>query len=286
MAIEQAYLSNRDTQTSDTSIYKKDLPTVGFISAIDIGIRAQNGVTSCINKDLLKNIKYVMLVANGTNILWRISGAELFRYQWLKYRRPMFYSWTEVASGYQEVWFRLLLGRKIGDPMYGLDLSRFNNVQVQIDYDMTVTGAIAGTTFTTGTFSPTIVLHMLPLASHPSFRGFVCLREIWTGTSAASGDQPVNMPSQRPILALGVQCLADNTAEGTDITDVKLVAQNGARVYVANKWYNLMARNSADLDIDEEFFTLLMSTTATKNCHLTNIRRKNVNDTSMTTAVA
>ena len=44
--LEQAIIMDREAQSSDTSVFRKNLPKAGSYSAIDIGIRITNGTTS------------------------------------------------------------------------------------------------------------------------------------------------------------------------------------------------------------------------------------------------
>ncbi|NMC34956.1 MAG: hypothetical protein GYA36_21250, partial [Veillonellaceae bacterium] len=186
--LEQVVLVNREAQASDTAIYRKDLPKDVSISALDVGIRITNGSTSCVNKDLLDIIKHLSVVFNGNDYRFHMSGAAAYRFQWARDGRPMYYNFTEAGSGVQEVWFRILFGRYLGDQMFGLDTSRFNNVQLQVDYDATVWGAAANTTFATGTFTVTLIAHQFPYLSRPSFRGMVGTRKFYTAVTTASGE--------------------------------------------------------------------------------------------------
>lgn len=284
--LEQSVIMSREAQSSDTALFRRDLPKSGSYSALDIGIRLTNGATSAINLDLLDVIKHISLVCNGNDYRFHISGQDLFRNQWIKNGRPMPYNWTESASGVQEVWFRLPFGRFLGDLQYGLDLSRFNNVQLQIDYDCTVWGAAAVTTFTTGTFTVTIIAHQFPYNARPSFRGMIGLREFYTTTTAASGDLVEDLPSSQPLLSLAVSAREDNVAEATDITDIVIGKDNFNIIYQSGKWYNFQQMQNADLDVREEIFDLLLSNSATRDCHLANIREAAVSPRSMTIGVA
>lgn len=270
--LEQSVIMSREAQTSDTALFRKDLPKNGCYSALDIGIRLTNGATSGINLDLLTVIKHISLVMNGNDYRFHICGQDFFRHFWVKHGRPMPYIWTEAASGVKEAWFRMEFGRFLGDNQFGLDLSKFNNVQVQIDYDATLLGAAASTTFTTATFTITIIAHQFPYTQKPVFKGMMGLREFWTGTSAASGDEVQELPSTVPILALNLAARESNIAEATDITDIKIGKDNFATVYIDGKWYNFQAMQSAELDVREEKFDLLLTSSATLNCHLANIR--------------
>ena len=272
MRLEQSVIMNREAQSSDAALFRKDLPKSGSYSALDIGVRLTNGATSGINVDLLKVLKHISLVCNGNDYRWHISGHDFFRNFWLKHGRPMPYNWTEAASGVNEVWFRMEFGRFLGDPQYGLDLSRFNNVQLQIDYDATLLGAAAATTFASGTFTVTIIAHQFPYSSRPSFRGMLGCREFYTATSAASGDIVEDLPSSVPVLGLVVAAREDNVAEATDITDIEIGKDNFSIVYNKGKWYNFQAMQNADLDVREEIFDLLLTSGATRVAHLANLR--------------
>ena len=269
--LEQAVIMSREAQTSDTALFRKDLPKSGAYSALDIGIRLTNGATSSINLDLLDVLKHISLVCNGNDYRWHISGQDFFRHYWMKHGRPMPYNWTEAASGVKECWFRMEFGRFLGDPMFGLNLDRFNNVQLQIDYDCTLLGAVGVTTFTTGTFTVTLIAHQFPYSQRPAFRGMMGLREFWNGTSAASGDEVENMPSANPIVGVGIAAREDNIAEATDVTDILIGKDNFATRWVDGKWYNFQALQCADLDVREEKFDLLLSNGATLDAHLANI---------------
>jgi len=270
--LEQSVIMNREAQTSDTALFRKDLPKAGSYSALDIGIRVTNGATSAINLDMLTMLKHISLVCNGNDYKWHINGQDFFRHYWIKHGRPMPYTWTEAASGVKEVWFRMEFGRFLGDPEFGLDLAKFQNVQVQIDYDVTLCGAIAATTHTTATFTITLIAHQFPYYARPSFRGMMGLREFWTGTSAASGDEVESLPSSRPIVAVNLAARETNVAEATDITDIKIGKDNFSTIWLDGKWYNFQNMQNADIDVREEKYALLLSSSATLACHLANIK--------------
>ena len=284
--LEQSVIMSREAQASDAALFRRDLPKSGAYSALDIGIRLTNGATSAVNLDLLDVIKHISLVCNGNDYRFHISGQDMFRNHWLKNGRPMPYNWTESASGVQEVWFRLPFGRFLGDNQYGLDLSRFNNVQLQIDYDCTVWGAAAAGTFTTGTFTVTLIAHQFPYTARPSFRGMIGCREFYTAVTAASGDLVEDLPSSQPVLALIVAAREDNVAEATDITDIVIGKDNFNTIYTSGKWYNYQQVQNADLDVREEVFDLLLSNSAIRDCHLANIKQAGVSPRSMTIGVA
>lgn len=269
--IEQVLLVNREAQNSDTAVYRKDLPKNGAYTAIDVGIRITNGSTSCVNKDLLTIIKNLSLVFNGNDYRFHMSGHAAYRRWWVFNGKPMFNNFTEAGSGVQEVWFRIQLGRWFGDEMFGLDTSRFDSVQLQVDYDATLWGSAGSTTFATGTFSVTVVLHQFPMTAKPSFRGMIGARKFYTGTSAASGDLVQLLPSARPLVALGVMAIKDNTAEASVVTDVKVGRNGFSTVWLNQKWYNLKSIHREKLTVMEEVYQLLLTSSNNRLTHLADI---------------
>lgn len=284
--LEQAIIMDREAQTSDTAVFRKNLPKAGSYSAIDIGIRITNGSTSAQGIDLLDALKHISLVMNGNDYRIHLSGHEFFRYQWMKHGKPMFYTWTQSASGVQEVWFRMDFGRFLGDREFGLDLSRFNNVQVQIDYDCTLMGAAAVTTWTSGTFAISIIAHQFPVGSRPAFRGMVGTREFYSGTTLASGDLVQDLPSANPIVALGVMCIEDAVADAVDITDIKVGNNSFASLWIDGKWYNFQRMQNHELTVREEIFKLFADDAQTTDSHMNNIRSATAKCRAMTTAIA
>lgn len=284
--LEQSVLMSREAQTSDTALFRKNLPKSGKYSALDIGIRLTNGSTSNVNGDILDVLKHISLVMNGNDYRFHINGQDFFRQYWLKHGRPMPYVFTETGSAVQEVWFRMEFGRFMGDTQFGLDLSRFNNVQLQVDYDCTLLGAAAVTTFTTATFTITVIAHQFPYESQPGFRGMMGVREFWTGTSVAFGDEVQSMPSANPIVALNVAAREDNVAEATDITDIKVGKDNFSKVWIDGKWYNFQSIQNCDLDVREEVYELYLSNAGYRDIHLANVRYAGVDPMAATAGAA
>jgi hypothetical protein len=265
-------LVTREAQTSDTAVYKKDLPKAGGISAIDLGFRITNGSTGGTNLDLLDLLRKVEIVFNGTDRRLSLTGQELYRLHWLKYGRPPEHTWTHRGSAVQEVRLRHMFGRYIGDPLFGVDLSKFNNVQVSVDYDATIWGAAAVGTFTTGTFSPSIMLHMFPPGSVPAFRGMLGAREIWNYTTVGGTlNKDVDLPSTYPVAGIGIFAMEDNIAEATDVTDIIIGKDQYRTRWVDGKWYDLQYICNAKLDVHEESFRLYPTAADNLDTHMANL---------------
>lgn len=236
--LETVQLVNREAQVSNAAIYRKDLPRSGYISAIDVGVRITNGGTPPADMELVDIIKHISLVVNGTDYRIHISGPDLFRLNWLMTGRPMPYVHDETADAVQEVWFRLPFGRYLGDVMYGLNLARYANVQLQIDYDASAMG-IADTHFVSGSVTFTILLHAFPLTQAPTFRGMLGLREIWTYTTVGGNAyKVVDLPNQNHLAELFLVTRKDAVAEGTCVSEIRIGRDNFNTLYYDGYWYN------------------------------------------------
>lgn len=264
-------LIDREVQTSDTLVYRKDLPKQGYISAIDIGVRFTNGATVPQNKDPLDIFNHISLLINGTQYRFHMKGQDVYRYNWVREGKPMPCTFTEVASATQEVWFRIPLGRFLGDTLYGLNLAAVKSAQVQLDYALSNFGTV-GTHIITGTIAFTMLLHEFPADRMPAFRGMIAAREMWTGTSVASRTTLEYLPSENPITAVYVSATEDAIADGTDITDIKIGKDRFNTVWVDGKWYNFARVMNEKLTERGENFILTNATAATKLTHVNTIK--------------
>lgn len=285
--LEQSVIMNREAQTSDAALFRKDLPKAGCYSAIDIECRLTVGSTNAVNMDLLDVIKHISLVCNGNDYRVHISGQEAFRHYWMKHGKPMPYTWTERDGEVNSVWFRIEFGRFVGDEQFGLNLAKFNNVQVQIDYDaVTAWGAAAATTFVTGTFTVSIIAHQFPYNKQPAFKGMLGLREFYTTTTTASGDIVEDLPSSNPVLAVSVMCIEDAIADAVDITDIEIGKDNFSTSWLKGKWYNFAQMQNNELSVREELFALEADDAQTRDTHLTAIKSGIAVCKAITTAIA
>ena len=271
--LERAVIVNRDTQVSNTAVYKKDLPKSGCYSAIDIGIRVTNGGTSNVNGDIIDSINHIGLLVNGNEYRHWITGQELFRYHWLKRGQPLAYTFTEILSEVQEVWFRLYFGRDIGDKQFGLDLSKFDNVQVVIDYTLANINAVGATGPLTGTFAPTIIAHQFPIAQRPSFQGMLGCREFYSITAPGAGENIQNMPSANPLYELALFGIIDNVQEGTGCTSIRIGKDNFASTFLNDMWYNLQPIQNEFVDMNTERVKMFLADAATRDLHIANLRK-------------
>lgn len=272
MRTELRTLCNREVQSSDTLVFRKDLPKNMKISAIDVGFRFTNGATLAANKDALDIINHLTLLINGSEYRFHMNGHDTYLYNAIRNGSFMPSSFIDTASATTEFWLRMPFGRFLGDPNLGLDTSRYQNSQVQIDYALSNFGTV-GTHVLTGTLAITILLHVFPVESQPSFQGMLAAKEFWTGTTVASRNNLQDLPSQRPITSIFVSNHEDAIEPEVNITDIQIGRDNMNKLWVNDKWYNRMHEQRIKLGPFVERFVVSPTAGAYLDTHITNIKR-------------
>lgn len=275
-------LVDRETQASDAQVRKIDLPVRGGLSGIDVVLRATNGSTSNKNNWITAAINKIEIVVNGDVRIFSLTGEEFFRYAWYRDGKPPVHVFTEAASGVQEVTFPIRFGRYLNDLVYGLDLSRFQNAQLVIDYNLANGGAIAATTYTTATFEISALLYITDADKSPAYRGAIGAREIENYTTVASGDKSFKLPPLHPLVGIGIYCAEDAIAEGTDVTHVRLSLDNDQKQPFRGRWQHHQAINAEQVPDKLLTYTLIGASADTVDVHSGSIEEFNFKDASQT----
>lgn len=248
--LRREFLENEAAQSSDSTTYRLELPENGMLSALMLKIRATNGATS--NKDAMikDTITRIEVIGNGSTVIFSLTGEELDRFTWRFYKRRGVELASEDASAVQFQTFILPFGEFIGDKKYGLDLSKWNDVELRIKYDLAAINAVGATGFITGSFSVTVVAYRYPEGAGVSPIGFRKLSEIVQPTDAASGERRYELPIQNKYIELGLFVREDAIADDIDVTALRIELDNGEnRIFDAN-WDDLQQENSNEFGIN------------------------------------
>jgi len=245
MAYNWEYITREETESSDSQTWIKDLPTKGGISALVIEFKATNGSTSNRGANIMQIISKIEVIGNGSEVITSLTGQEAVRLAWLKTGRfpPALLSEAPNDVQYQE--FPILFGRYPGDTEYGLDLGKWNTVDIRITYDLATVRAVGATGFVSGSTVITVKALRAPPGEVPAYRGWLSTRELKTFTSAASGDEVVQLPIKRPYVGLGVYCYEAGVADNTDITKVKIDLDKGTRIFYDREWNHAQQDNAS-----------------------------------------
>ena len=210
---------------SNAEVWDIELPESGLLSAILIGIRATNGTTS--NKeDWPHELVDEIAIKDGSKVLHSLTGGleQATAALDTKVLPQDFY--TEAPSLYQRGYFPVLFGRYLRDPKYGLNLGKYKNPKLFVDFDIEKIGDIAGTTYQTGTgkISVVFVIDDAPPSMPASYIRKTVVEKFTQGTS---GDKTIHMPVENPYRCIIVQPLIDDYEVDSLITNVKLNFDSG-----------------------------------------------------------
>jgi len=244
------------------STYRLDLPETGYLSALLLHVYG-GGVTDSMNAtekwripDYLSKIE---VIANGSTILKSYTG-QLARY--LTWRAGGISSpdkFFNYGSSTQRFHFMIPFGRTLFDPTMGLDLSRYNSVELQITNDATASYYASG-------FSADVAcVYQRDTAGNP-YSGFLRTEEWRKWTTVAAEWKYLDLPTELPIRNIIIQTLPDvdanNVAETTPYNvaySIKCNLQTGLlKVFdgsLRDLWYLNAFRHGRDLVVPLEPYT-------------------------------
>jgi hypothetical protein len=191
------------------------------ISELYLKFEANNGATSNKNNPISHNITKIEVV-DGSDVLFSMSGL-LARSLFAHTNRQLA---GEYITGMQadtpiDV-IPLRFGRYLYDPDYAFNPKAFRNPQLKISWNLETVRAISATGFATGTLKETVIARVNEQA--PSPRGFLMAKDVYDWTTAGSGDERVDLPTDYPYRLLMVRGYLAGTDMRSIISNLKLSA--------------------------------------------------------------
>jgi len=243
---ERRVLIDQATQTSDAATHRASLPRAGLLSGIELEVSIQNGSTAG-EEHVIDAVDRVEVVADGSNVLFSLEGVELLRWAWYWSKRFPTQVWDERASAQrQQITLPILFGRWLGDTEFGLDLSRYRDVEIRVQYSPT----IAATGFTTGTFRINEVMWIDDSGRSGGGRGFLRTTQVYAFTSAASGEEVVELAREYPLFDLLVYAREDAIDDGVDITQAEVRVNDRRIIPYTGRWNDIQGENQNMFGID------------------------------------
>ena len=238
MRIRNEYLE-KGKSVSDSETLTVDVDILDAISAITIVYEAENGATSNQGVYLHDDIDSIDLV-DGSEEIFSLNGLETVLLNCFELGHYPYAVFTEAGGAKQYEAFRIHFGRYVGDPEYWLDPTEFRNLQLRLAHSLTIS-ATAG--FATGTGKVDVIAHIFD--SKPSGRrGYFVTKEQYSFTSASSGIEKVDLPTDYPWRML-IQRAAENAVGiDTDITNIKVNAGGGKYVPVDMNMLDIVQLNA------------------------------------------
>ena len=216
MRTRDVYLLKSETLSdSQTKIVNVDITDP--ISAIIVTYQADNGATSNQQVLLRDNVSKIELV-DGSDVLFSASGMETVALDAYCFGKLPPATLTEAAGATQYESFIIPFGRKIGDEELWLDPTRYTNLQLKLTHSLTIS-ATAG--FATGTGKATVIAKLFE-DKPASYRGHLMTKSIHSWTSAASGDETIDLPVDYPYRLALLRGYEHGVAMSSTFTNVKL----------------------------------------------------------------
>lgn len=214
----EVYLENRrvlaDSGEITTPINVRDV-----ITSISIELRATNGASS--NKDVtMADCLTSIDLLDGSEVLWSLSGHQLFALTAYNLGRIPYQLITEMPGLTQNLYGVLQFGRWPGDPSYGFDPSKFNNPQLRLKWNLAAVNAVGATGFVSGTGRISYVAEVMEGAPLPV--AMLCAKQEYSFTTAASGDETIDLPTDRRIKRVLLRSYEAGVGILSDISRVKL----------------------------------------------------------------
>jgi len=273
MGWQRRFLLDSETQTSDSATRRVALPRKGALSGLELRTRITNGATSGLEK-IFEALDRVEVVADGSNVLFSVEGAELYRWaHFIERKEPAHYQ-HQGAAIVQELTLPICFGRFLGDPELWLDLAAYRDVETRIQYSPT----IAATEFVTGTTQFHIPYWIDDGPNPPGpRRGWLRTTQIKAFDTVASGDDVTELSRLYPYWDIMVYCREAAIADGVDLTRAQVWVNDKQSIPFDGRWDDIQVMNERMLGvIGLHRGTMLRGDTETFDTHTGRIWSANV----------
>jgi len=224
-------------------IYDMLLDFKGALSAIALYVSATNGGSYNKDNELYKCIRKIE-VKDGTAVKHSVTGAQEQALNAFNRRETPSESNRETPSYGQAQVFYADFAPQFADPNWWLDLRKYKNPTLYVDWNLEEVRSAGADAFLTNTGAITIALLLDEEPEKLSYRGYLRAEETRAWTTAASGEEPVRLPTDWPIRRILVRAYAQNKDPTARITKLKMDCDKGKFIpweidtpYLA-KWVN------------------------------------------------
>ena len=216
VAIRHAVARDRQS-VGDSSTFELELKGFQSISAVDIIIRATNGSTNNQTNKIYTDVDTIEVV-DGSRVIYSLSGEQCRALNCYEMGHYPAVTFDEDADNVQQELFRVNFGRFVGDPLYWMDVSQFQNPTLRVTVSMTISATVS---FVTDTTTITAIVHTWD-ERPPGRRGTFLTKEYKSFTSAASGNDRGNLPRDFPYRMIVLRAFETLIEFHVDITQIKV----------------------------------------------------------------
>jgi hypothetical protein len=229
------------------STYRIDLPEQGLLSSILLNIQASAVSGYSLANELWRlqdHLGKVEVIANGSQIIKSVDFKHLQFFSWMRQGIVPFFNWRNYASNTMREFAVINFGRWIGDTEYGLDLSRYDNVELRI-----TNASSASITADDLTLS---LLQVFMRDGAGAFKGHL-RTELWRQWTAVSDEiKYLVLPTEYPISGIYLRALpetssgAAETGMSNPMDDIDFSLQGGLKRYYKGGIDDLLVLNSLE----------------------------------------
>jgi len=218
---QREYLREGDTFTRDET-HRLDLPSEGLLGSIllRMNVAGVSGAFAEIEKwRIIDYLSKIEVVGDGATVIKSLTGevASAIAFYDQGVANPDY--WHSYATGTK--WCHLLLnfGRNLFDPEFGLDLSRWKNVELKLTNDATSSEFGAD-------ISLSILQYFLRDAPSGAFRGYFRTEEWRKWTTVQNATEYLELPVGNRIRRIIMQLIPDVDATNLSETGMWNVADD------------------------------------------------------------
>lgn len=242
---QHEYLREAATMTRNQT-YRIDLPETGLLSALvlEVSADAVSGLgLGGGSWRLIDHLGLVEVIGNGAQVIKSANWKHLSFLDWLHLGVTPPHFWRNYATNTQFEYLAVLFGRTLKDKEFGLDLSRWDNVELRITN--------SATSSTHGN-DPSVDIKQIFLREPPSagYKGYV-RSEIWREWTTVQDETKYHsLPTEFPISSVVVQGVPGvdanfvaNTGFANMMDDINFRLRGGTRQVFKGGLDHLMVEN-------------------------------------------
>ena len=248
-------LLNSEVQASDDATKILDLPRSGALHSMIIRARCTNGSTSGRGVNILDVLDLVEVVGNGSRTLFSLIPEVIEKRHEARRGLALPMVWNERVSAVQEMTFQINFGRWLYDPEMYLPLDVWSDLKLRLQFSPTISATVG---FATGTVTFDVI--GIQSVARPSvYRGTLVIRNVSNFTSAAAGDEIVEMHRGQMLRDINIYAYEAAIADDVDVSNVEIRADDGSHSFYNNGWAELLDMNALlyESNIDHHILALM-----------------------------
>ena len=186
--------------------YREDLPKDGMLTSLLLKVNAtpvDDAFDAGGNYRILDYITQIEIIGNGSVVIKSLDAKSCQFLPWLHQGVTMPSRWRVSVVEEQFDYFMIIFGREDEDTEFGLDLSKWDNVEIRISNNATATQYSTGITLS--------VLQKFLRDPQGVFGGYL-RSEVWRQwTTVANEVMYLELPTEYPISGIYLQATPDVT---------------------------------------------------------------------------